>query len=61
MKKEVVYRITRTQYKKLEVETKEQEELVKELNRDFERESQTRKDRACEKRIVGISDGKRRL
>ena len=38
MKKEVVYRITRTQYKKLEVETKEQEELVKELNRDFERE-----------------------
>lgn len=42
-KKKVVYQITRTQYKIIEVETSEQEELVKELNRDFEREDKREK------------------
>ena len=42
-KKKVVYQITRTQYKIVEVETPEQEELVKELNRDFEREDKREK------------------
>lgn len=36
-KKKVVYQITRKEYRLVEVDTEEQEELIKELNRDFER------------------------
>lgn len=36
-KKKVVYQITRREYRLVEVDTEEQEELIKELNRDFER------------------------
>lgn len=43
MKKKVIYQITRKQYKVIEVETPEQEELIKELNRDFEREDKREK------------------
>ena len=42
-KRKVVYQITRTQYKVIEVETEEQEALIKELNRDFEREDKREK------------------
>lgn len=42
-KRKVVYQITRTQYKVIEVETDEQEALIKELNRDFEREDKREK------------------
>lgn len=42
-KKKVVYQITRTRYEMVEVETDEQEELIKELNRDFEREDKREK------------------
>lgn len=42
-KRKVVYQITRTRYEIVEVETDEQEELVKELNRDFEREDKREK------------------
>lgn len=38
MAKKVVYQITKKHYELIEVETIEQEELIKELNRDFERE-----------------------
>lgn len=38
MAKKVVYQITKRHYELIEVETIEQEELIKELNRDFERE-----------------------
>lgn len=36
-KKKVVYQITRKEYRLIEVDTEEQAELIKELNRDFER------------------------
>ena len=36
MAKKVVYQITKRHYELIEVETIEQEELIKELNRDFE-------------------------
>lgn len=42
-KKKVLYQITRTRYEMVEVETEEQEELIKELNRDFEREDKREK------------------
>lgn len=42
-KRKVVYQITRTQYKVIEVETDEQKALIKELNRDFEREDKREK------------------
>lgn len=42
-KKKVIYQITRTKYKIVEVETEEQEELIKGLNRDFEREDKCEK------------------
>ena len=42
-KKKVVYQITRKKYRLVEVETEEQEELIKELNRDFEREDKRQK------------------
>lgn len=42
-KKKVIYQITRTKYQIVEVETEEQEELIKELNRDFEREDKREK------------------
>lgn len=41
--KKVVYQITRKRYELVEVETLEQEELIKELNRDFEREEKRTK------------------
>lgn len=37
MKKKVVYQVTRHKIEMVEVETPEQEELIKQLNRDFER------------------------
>lgn len=43
MKKQVVYQITRKHYQIVEVETEEQEQIIKELNRDFEREEKRRK------------------
>ena len=42
-KKKVVYQITRKKYRLVEVDTGEQAELVKELNRDFEREDKRAK------------------
>ena len=42
-KKKIVYQITRKQYQIIEVETEEQETLIKELNRDFEREDKREK------------------
>ena len=43
MAKKVIYRITRTTYELVEVETPEQEALIAELNRDFEREEKRSK------------------
>lgn len=42
-KKKVTYQITRKKYRLVEVETEEQESLIKELNRDFEREDKREK------------------
>ena len=42
-KKKVVYQITRIKFEMVEVDTPEQEELIKELNRDFEREDKREK------------------
>lgn len=42
-KRKVLYQITRTRYEMVEVETDEQEELIKELNRDFERKDKREK------------------
>jgi len=43
MKKQVIYQITRKRYQIIEVETEEQEQFIKELNRDFEREEKRKK------------------
>ena len=51
-KKKVVYQITRTRYEMVEVETVEQEELVKELNRDFERED--KRDKTARARCISL-------
>ena len=42
-KKKVIYQITKKKYQTVEVDTEEQEELIKELNRDFEREEKREK------------------
>ena len=42
-KKKVVYQITRTKYQIIEVETLEDENIIKELNRDFERNEKREK------------------
>lgn len=42
-KKKVVYQITRTKYQMIEVETIEDENIIKELNRDFERNEKREK------------------
>ena len=51
-KKKVVYQITRTKYQIIEVETEEQEELIKELNRDFERED--KREKAARRRGISL-------
>ena len=43
MKKKVVYQITKHKFAFVEVETEEQEKIIKELNRDFEREDKRSK------------------
>lgn len=42
-KKKVAYQIWRRKYQLVEVETEEQEKLIKQLNRDFEREEKREK------------------
>lgn len=41
--KKVVYQITKTKYQMIEVETLEEEEIIKELNRDFDRNEKREK------------------
>lgn len=51
-KKKVVYQITRTKFQLIEVETEEQELLIKELNRDFERVD--KQEKTARKRCVSL-------
>lgn len=51
-KKKVKYQITRKEYELVEVETEEQEGLIKELNRNFERED--KRDKAYKARYLSL-------
>lgn len=53
-KKKLVYQITRKKYRLVEVETEEQEELIKELNRDFEREA--KREKASKARYLSLEE-----
>ena len=51
-KKKVKYQITRKEYELVEVETEEQEGLIKELNRNFEREE--KRDKSYKARYLSL-------
>lgn len=51
-KKKVVYQITRTKYQMVEVETLEDENIIKELNRDFERNE--KREKVIQKKCISL-------
>lgn len=53
MKKKVVYQITRHKFAFVEVETEEQEKIIKELNRNFECED--KRSKTAQRRCVSLN------